>query len=291
MAEAPLGFFDYLREAFYRKVPVPGLGHLPANLMALGAIGVLGIANPGFWFLGAALELTYLVGVAGSGRFQKLVQGERLMSAQRQWEEQITGAVSRLRPGLRERYQHLLGQCRKILGLSETLDTASLGSFRHTHARNLNQLLGIFLRLLGSRQLIEDNVQNLNRKSLEEEIRRLESNLAGAGDNEALVRAISGTLDIQRRRLENLDRADANLRVIDAELQRIERQVELLREESALTGGPARLSERLDAVTSVMGETSRWFDEHADFFGSLGGGEAASPVPDLPQLPGLAEEG
>lgn len=291
MANKPLSFKDYVKEAFFRKVPVPGMGGLPINLMGLGAFAVLGLANPGFWLLGLAAELGYLGYVAGSDRFQNVVKGERLLEDQRSWEDQIGAAVARLRPGLRERYQRLLVQGRRVLGISETLTGSSLGSFRDLQARDLNQLLAIFLRLLASRQTIEDNIQGLDQIRLRGEIEQLEERLKAAGQNEALTRSIQGTLDIQRRRLENLDRAIENLRVIDAELLRIEQQVELLREESAISGSPGLLSERLDSVTSSMGETTRWIDEHAEVLGSLGEAESSGPpIPDLPQLPTAVEE-
>jgi hypothetical protein len=284
MAPDRLTFADYLKSAFHRKVDLPLLGPMPLNKMALGVFAVLGIANPGFWLLGAALELTYLFGVGGSQRFQKLVRGEQLLAEQDRWAEQINGAVQRLSPPSRERYRRLLDECRLILGISQTLDENNLGNFRDLRAQSLNQLLGIFLRLLTSREVISGNITNLDRTALEEDIARLEERLAAAEADSPLQRSLQGTLDIQRKRLDNLSRAAANLQVIDAELERIQQQVELIREESAVSGRPEALSLRLDAVTSTMSETSRWMDEHAEFFGSLGDGESALPeLPDLPQ--------
>jgi hypothetical protein len=286
-----LGFWDYLREAFYRKVPLPLLGRMPANLMALGAFAVLGLANPGFWLLGAAAELVYLMGVGGSGRFQKLVQGEHLLAAQRSWEGELGKAVARLAEEGQERYRHLLRQCRAILGISDTLGGDTLGNLKDLRARNLNQLLTIFLRLLASQHLIQQNVEHVDRGELTRRIAQLEQGLAGAEGNDALKRSLEGTLAIQNKRLENLEKAQTNLRVIEAELLRIEQQVELIREEAAVSGSPRFLSDRLDAVTGALAETHRFLDEHADFLGSLGGEESASAVPALPQLPAELEKG
>lgn len=291
MAGQALSFWDYLREAFYRRVPVPGLGALPLNVMALATVAVLGLANPGFWFLGAAAELGYLAAVAGSRRFQKLIQGERLLAAHRTWEEQVAGAVERLSEESRRRYRRLLDQCRRILGISEGLDADSLGNLRDLRSRSLNQLLAIFLRLLTSRELIAANLRELDARQLEGEIARLQKEVEAAGDNAALARSLKGTLEIQRKRLENLGRAAESRSVIDAELARIEQQVELIREESALSRSPGLLSDRLDAVTSAMGETSRFLDEHAELLGGLGVDESVPPVPELPQLPEAVEEG
>ena len=45
------------------------------NYLALFAFAVPGLINPGFWFLGAGLEVGYLVTMASSSSYQKLVQG------------------------------------------------------------------------------------------------------------------------------------------------------------------------------------------------------------------------
>jgi hypothetical protein len=286
MAAAGITYFDYLKAAFHRRVDVPQLGHIPLNKMALGVFAVLGMANPGFWFLGAAAELIYLIGVGGSPRFQKVIDGERLLAAQEGWEGKVQAAVERLSKAGRERYRNLLAKCRLILGLGATLASDSLGGARDLRAQNLNQLLWIFLRLLSSREAIDDNVQGISRQELTADVARVEERLAGvaADADGALARSLQGTLAIQKKRLENLDRAAGSLAVIDAELERIEQQVELIREESAVSGRPEFLSARLDAVTSTMSETSRWMDEHADFFGSLAADEETSPAAALPSL-------
>jgi hypothetical protein len=283
-----LSYWDYLADAFHRKVHVPLLGKMPLNKMALGVAAVAGLANPGFWLLGIAAELVYLFGVGGSDRYQKLVRGERLLEEQQQWAGKVHTAVQRLRPEGQHRYRQLLEVCRKILGISETLDNYSLGNFRDMRTQSLNQLLGIFLRLLTSREIILDNVRNLDRHKLEADIARLQERLAAEPPESALRRSLQGTLDIQAKRLDNLSRAEQSLQVITAELMRIEQQVELIREESAVSGKPEQLSSRLDAVTTTMDETSRWMDDHAEFFGSLGS-ESTNPLPELPDLPMMTE--
>lgn len=287
MALPKLSYWDYVRAAFWRRVPVAGLGTMPVNQMALGAFAVLGIANPGFWLLGAALEVGYLATLSGSGRFQKLVDGERLLQAHSGWESQVHAAVERLNEDRQARYRRLLGQCRSILGLSDALETDTLGSLRDLKTRNLNQLLTIFLRLLTSQELIRANLKDVDSSALETDVAKLEERLAqvDAEADAALARSLQGTLEIQRKRLENLSRADASLAVIDAELLRIEQQVELLREEAAVAGNAEMLSQRLDTVTLQMTETSRWMDENSQLLGSLGGEELGAELAALPRLP------
>jgi hypothetical protein len=286
MMDAPLSYFDYLREAFYRKVRVPGLGGLPANLMGLGVVAVLGIVNPGFWLLGAAAEVAYLTAMAGSSRFQKLVQGERLLELQKGWEQQMAESVNRLSAEDADRYLILLNKCRSIVGLGDDPEQTGLGTLPDLQGRRLNQLLAIFLRLLVSRQKIRESLHGLDPDELTGHIADLEARLASIdpGKEPSLARSLNGTLEIQRKRLANLDRAAANIRIIDAELVRIEHQIELMREETDISGQPEQLSDRLDAISSSMSETARWLDEHADFFDGLNADETAARAPDLPRL-------
>ena len=291
MSAGPLGFWDYVKAAFHRRVRVPLLGAMPANKMAIGVFAVLGIANPGFWLLGAAGELAYLSFLASNERFQKLVNGERLMVAQRGWEDRIHGAVARLGADSQQRYRRLLAQSRAVLGLSEALDDDSLGSYRDMRSRNLNQMLWIFLRLLASREVIEENAARVDLGALDWEIEGLEARIRERDSEKdaTLIRSLEGTLAIQRKRRENRSQAEDNLAVIDAELERIERQVELIREESAISGKPEALSARLDAVTTTMSDTNRWIDDHADFFASLAGDDDERAMVSLPSMPEALE--
>jgi hypothetical protein len=294
MAPPPLSYWDYVRAAFLQRVRVPGLGALPANVMGLAAFAVLGLANPGFWLLGAAGELAYLGWLSGSSRFQKLVQGTRLAAAQEGWDERVRRLAESLDGKSRRRYQDLLADCRRAVGISESLDGPLTADAQVAGVRSasLNQLLWIFLRLLRSRELIRDNLASVDRKALAGEIGALEARLAEVdrGQDAALARSLEGTLEIQRRRLANLDRAASHLGVLESELDRIERHVELIREEAAVSGKTEVLSDRLDAVTSAMSETQRWMSEHAEFLSALGGTELAEEVAELPSTLPLAEE-
>jgi hypothetical protein len=65
--------FRYLSAAFTARPRVPGLGAIPVNLLALAGFGIVGLANPAFWFLGLGLEAAYLFGLASNSRFREIV--------------------------------------------------------------------------------------------------------------------------------------------------------------------------------------------------------------------------
>ncbi|MCU0304220.1 MAG: hypothetical protein MUC56_09215 [Thermoanaerobaculales bacterium] len=277
-----LTYWRYLMEAFQRRTKIPFLGQLPLNSMALAGLVVAGMFNPGFWLLGLGGEILYLYLRASSPRFQRLIQAEQLLASQRSWSERVETVVARLSGESRHRYRSLLQECRRILGMSEALEDNSLGNFRDLRTRSLNQLLGIFLRLLSSRDTIREHLSSLERKVLEHEIGELERRLAAADPASPLARSLEGTLAIQRKRLDNHQRALDSLAVINAELERIERQVQLIREESAVGASPDALSYHLDSVASTMRETSRWMEENAELLGALGADDAATALPELP---------
>jgi hypothetical protein len=284
MARRDLSYWDYVKAAFHRHVNVPLLGGMPANKMALGVFAVLGIANPGFWFLGAAAEVAYLGILSSSARFQKLVQGERLLERAQSHDAQVERAFKRLGHSSQMRYRTLVDECRQILGLAEPRGRSEV--LQGVRTGNLNELLWLFMRLLTSRELIESTRTRVNRDQLQDDIVSLRARAEAAEAGSPLARSLQATLAIQGKRLENLDNAEHNLAVVDAELERIEQQVRLIREESAVSGGPEMLSARLDAVSSTLTETSRWMDRNADLFSSLGTEEGlSSSLPTLPQAP------
>jgi hypothetical protein len=276
---AQLSYWDYVKAAFRQRVKIGFLGHVPINKLAVFTLAVLGVLNPGFWLLGAAAEIVYLVGVAGNGRYQKLVQGEALMKEKAGGEQKIQQTVTLLTPPSAERYRRLVEQCRAILGLNAP--SKSSNSLEDMRAGSLNQLLWLFLRLLSSRETLLSTLSQVDKKSLETDVERLREKLSKAEANSPLARSVQATLDIESKRLENLGKAKSSLEVIEAELERIEQQVRLIREESAVSGGPDFLSARLDAVTSTLSETTKWMDQHAELISTLSGDDVAAGPPGI----------
>jgi hypothetical protein len=287
MAGEPSSYWDYVKAAFWRPVRSRVLGAMPLTQMLLASFGLAGFINPGFWLLGLAGVVALVGGRSASGRFQKLVEAERLQARSVSAEDRMKLAYDRLQPASQGRYRALVVVCREVLGLGAGTSEGGLTDFR---AGNLNQMLWLFLRLLASRESITDTIARVDRRQLESGFESLKARLASAGDPEgALARSLRATLEIQEKRLTNLDGATNSLAVIDAELERIEQQVRLVREESAVSRSPEALSARLDAVSSTLSETSRWMDQHADLMSDMTSVDIdASSLPSLPRTPGEA---
>lgn len=281
-------FGEYMKEAFGWRWRVPLLGRMPLNAIAIASFAVAGIANPGFWLLGIALEVAYVMGLASSPRFQKLVQGQRLLAQKETYEEKMARSFSRLSAQSKARYQRLYESCGRALGISEMIED-DLGGARDLRSGGLSQLLAIFLRLLTSKELMEQTVTRVDRRQLEAEVQQLEQKVAKEATDSPLHRALQGTLDIQKKRVENFQKAEQSKALIDAELERIEQHVVLIAEETAMTGNAQGLTDRLDSVTSALSETNRWLEQNAALFGSLDSDPVLSSSGELPRLPMSAQ--
>ena len=270
MAGEPLTYWDYVKAAFCEAACARACSaRMPVNQMRSRAFGLAGFGNPGFWLLGLRRRSsTFWAGArrARASRSWSRPSGSR-RAPERRGPDAAGGSSGWRRP--RSRYRALVGSAARSWASAPRSGEASGSTdFR---AGSLNQLLWLFLRLLTSREVITDTLAHVDRRQLEAGVEALQArgSRPPATRRAPLARSLQATLEIQEKRLENLDRAAKSLAVIDAELERIEQQVRLIREETAVSGGPEVLSARLDAVTSTLAETSRWMDQHAELLGGL----------------------
>ena len=184
MAGEPLSYWDYVKAAFWKPVRSRVLGAMPLTQMLLASFGIAGFINPGFWLLGLAGIVAFVGGRSASERFQKLVEGERLLQRSGSAEDKMKAAYERLQPASQARYRALVVVCREVLGLGSGGSESSVSDFR---AGNLNQMLWLFLRLLASREGITDTVARIDRRQLEAGIESLKSRLAAAPDPEGAL--------------------------------------------------------------------------------------------------------
>ncbi|MBN2399252.1 MAG: hypothetical protein JXI33_02810 [Candidatus Aminicenantes bacterium] len=278
MMKDTLTFWDYLKAAFHLKVPFKALGHLPLNKLVLAGFAILALGHPGFLFLGLAYESAYLLSLSGNGRFQSIVQGEKLADKRKSQAQKQQGVLQILSAEDRDRYINLECKCEKIhnkYGLP-----APESGLKSLQSEALSQLSAIFLKLLHSRRTSRELLEELSEKNLREEIRQVEVKLAGEAEGSALARPLKGTLEIQKRRLDNLLRVKESLKVTDAELDRIEKQVTLISEESIISGDPQILTSRLDGVIRSLEDTQKWISDSSELFAAMeSDSHAASPLP------------
>jgi hypothetical protein len=262
------GLLGYVGAAFNAR---PMGMFVAPNWIGVAAIGLLGLANPGFWVLGAGLELGYLLLLATNGRFQRLVDATHGSGARGDWDRRIAQTLSSLGDPERARYEALAARCRSILDIQRRAG-GSVPSGLDTQAESLGRLTWMYLRLLAARHAILHVLEADDADSTDElEARRaaLERQLRTERANPDLARSREGQIDILRQRIERRSEAEHKRQFIDAELTRIEEQVELIREQAALSTDPEVLSRRIDEIAATLGGTSQWIRDQQQVFGAM----------------------
>ncbi|MCE5230872.1 hypothetical protein LLG95_14945 [bacterium] len=281
MEKAALSYWDYVKAAFGWPVKLPLMGAMPLNKLILGGFAILGFGHPAFWLLGLAYETAYLVWLPGNPRFQRLVQATMAGQVEEQWEEREGQILARLTRDAQLRYKQLADRCQQILRAGESAASAMAG-MDQLKAGDLNHMLWIFLNLLLTRQRIRENLDKTLQEDLQGEIDKIKQKLAREKPESAVAKSLGGTLEIQQRRLDNQAKASEGLRVTEAELYRIEKQIALIQEEIGVCKDPQVLSTRLDGVVKSLQETNQWMNENVQLLSTL---------EDEPPMPGRVTRG
>jgi len=277
MAAQP-GFLQYFTAAFNAR---PFGMVVAPNWVGLAAFGLLGLANPGFWVLGAGLELGYLLMLSTNERFQRTVTAKQIPAAVADdWTARIGKALLALGERERRRYQAVAERCRSVLDIQARQSATDLVGLE-PQSDGLARLTWMYLRLLLARQAIERVQGEASTQDLPAALKRLELQLAGAQQNADLRRSLEGQIEIVRQRVAHRAEAERQMAYIDAELARIEQQVELIREQAALSTDPESLSRRIDEIATTLSGTSQWIRDQQQILGAMDDLLIESPPPTI----------
>ncbi len=263
------GLRDYIHDAFNAR-PI-GM-FIPPNWVGLGIFALLGLVNPGFWVIGIGLELAYLGVLATNPRFQRLVAATRQWETRRQWQSKVDELVRMLGVEAQQRYRALEVRCKAILEQQAHLSVVSTGL--DAQGEGLGRLLWVYLRLLLTRQAIDRIVRESaspreDADRIGERITNLQSRLKEESLGEELRKSLSGQIEILQQRLEKRREAKEKTAFLDAELIRIEEQVELVREQAVLSTDSESVSQRIDQITTNLGGTTQWISEQQKIYGAV----------------------
>ena len=263
---AKTGFLDYVRAAFNAR---PFGMFVAPNWIGLGTFGLLGLMDPGFWVLGAGLELGYLLTLSTNPRFQRAISSKPLSAARSEWNDRIQRLTQQLNDEDQGRYAALAERCRSIIDL-QMQGASDVPHGVESQADSLGRLSWMFLRLLVARGTImsvlgggEDD------EGLDQRRSALKRQAADESAAPELRRSLEGQIEILEQRIEQRRQAENKLTYIDAELARIEEQVELIREQAALSTDPELLSRRIDEITATLGGTGQWIRDQQRVYGAM----------------------
>ncbi|HEX5217573.1 MAG TPA: hypothetical protein VFV98_19065 [Vicinamibacterales bacterium] len=262
------GFFDYVSAAFSARP----LGMFVApNWIGLAAVGLLGVVNPGFWVLGAGLELAYLLTLSTNGRFQRLIDARQSVGSQSESLARKGDLLNQLPNEDKQRFAEFEQRAQSILALQRQTSATTLAGLEEQNA-GLNRLAWMYLRLLSARRVIEHVLEDadvVSRKDLETKRAVLETQARDESIDAEIRRSLASQIEILTQRIDRRAEAERKLGFLDAETERLEQQVELIREQAALSTDPAQLSVRIDEITASLGTTSQWIRDQQQVFGAM----------------------
>jgi hypothetical protein len=236
--------FRYLSAAFTARPRIPGLGQVPVNLLGLTGAGILGLANPAFWFLGLGVEAAYLFGLASNRRFRDIVDGRAApLPPGRPRAAGWEALVGELSAQERSRLMELNAKLERILGLYQRFHADDLTSGQNRES--LMALLGHYARLLVARENLALHWTDDDDRELREQAGELEAELRQSDLTTELRNSKLRTLEIVQARVENQRRRAQMGQEIESELRRIEAQFDLALENAAMSSTPQAISSDL----------------------------------------------
>ena len=257
-----MAFMRYIKEAFNAR---PWGMWIPPNWIGLGAAGIMGFENWGFWVLGAGLELGYLLLLSSNGRFQHLVDARDSYAEKQDSQHQLKGLLVRLDASDQNRYHALEARCQKVLEQQQEAGGIQAVDLQ-TQADGLSKLLYVYLRLMLTRAGILRILEGTTTQSIDVRILDVNRQIQAASAPE-LQKSLTDQLGILTERKSRHAEARQKLQFIEAELSRIQEQVELIREGMVASTDPAALSRRIDSVGDTLGNTSQWIKQQQELLG------------------------
>ena len=243
----------YLWHAFLAKPDIPLL-RLPWNALGVIAAGVAGFWDPMIWAVAGAGEFIYLFTLASNGGFQQEIDTRKLVALREDSDDARHRLVGKLGGAARQRYVKLEEKRRKLEALHQ--DTKSDDLFAESNFNALQKLTWYYLNLLvAQRNLIVGPASDA--RELERQIASYEREMANA-PSAAAKTSHEATIRLLRERLSNITHKEVSLAEIDADLARIETQLDFALEEATLRGRPTAISANVELTSNLLtniGET------------------------------------
>ena len=251
----------YLWEAFVaRPLGMP----IPPNFFALAAFGLLGaLVSPGFWLLGAGLEVGYLAWLSRSRRFRAYVDTQDVKDDP--VDQRYQALLAQIDDEQRRRQRQVEARSREIFA------TLGRSPLLRTHVESMQQLVWLHLRLLAARQSIAGVVATAERES--DTLQAQEDQIIARLENDDLGPELRRSLEQQKsvidQRQEGHSGATRRLEHVDAELARIDQQIALIREQALLAKDDEDVGASLDALAASFNEANRWLGSQRDLLSTI----------------------
>jgi hypothetical protein len=239
----------YLQAAVLARPDIPGLGHVPVNLVALSCLGILGLVNPGFWFLAAGLEIAYLAMLVSNPRFRNAVDAISQAPVTNDQVRVEAALVKRLAPPARKVLQRVEAGCARVLELQQQAHVESF--VLEANRQALGRLRWTCLKLLVAQANLQSDEWDEPESAIRARIATLDREIATAPSDGVRTSKLA-TREILEHRIANRGERERQLAEINADLARIEAQVDLARENASIQGQPLTIASDVELASGLL---------------------------------------
>lgn len=243
------------------------LSHAFHNVYNYGAMGLcVGLAlifrEPGWLLLGSGLELGYLYLLATNPRYHRHI--DSLLAAEK--ELRIDELRKHLWPlvgeQLRPRYEELARLADRLDG--EDIRTLSQRDpFFIENKRKVNVLLATYLKLAVAVTRYGTYLASVEPDEIKKNIGRLEEELEGS--NERVKKVKLKNIEILRKRLNKVTKAETNKSYLAAQMETIEDSMSLVVDQAITMSDPKGMGVQIDNLLLNLQETELIADEMESF--------------------------
>jgi hypothetical protein len=260
-----VGLGKYIKQAF--------LFHW--NLLAFGA-GIAFSLISGHPDVGLPLvlaaETAYLGFVGTHPRFQRHIDAQDHKMERAAAEAQAVGRLLKsLPPAQYRQFQSLRDRCLALRQIAQQLrepgGTDSLRSLEDLQLSDLDRLLWIYLRMLYTQHMLERFFARTSRQEIKNEVRRLEDRIKrlekdpDSPKRARMLQSLQGNLETCNSRLANLDKAQENYDLLQAEAENLEAKIQSVTELAINRSDAGAITGQVEEITQGLVRTEQTINE------------------------------
>jgi hypothetical protein len=239
-------WWKYVKAAFGLKTPVPVVGPLPLNLLALSCGAIVGFAYPPLWFAVAGLELVYLFWTSSNPRFRTVIDGMEADAAKKFTARTRDEIAQTLSSSAVNDLTRVEGKYNKIIAQYKR----NTGNFVvGANADALARLMTMYLQLLVSAKSLKDAIDSAESEDLDGRVATLQREIGEWGLSEQAKATKQKTLDIMQQRAAAHHLRKQNRQEVISDLERIEAQIDLALETAST---PVAITSSIDFVSDMI---------------------------------------
>ena len=237
----------YLYRAFFARPDIPLL-RLPWNALAVVAAGIAGFWDPAIWSVASIGELIYLFTLASNPGFQQHIEAVRTVELRGDTEDSRYNLIKRIGGAARQRYIKLEEKRRRVEALYR--ETGGGDLLFESNPEGLQRPTWLYLNLLVAQRNIVIAPPS-DARDLQRQIAAYERELPSA-PTDAVRSSQQATIRLLRERFDNIQHREISLAEIDADLTRIETQLDYALEEASLRGRPTAISANVELTSRLL---------------------------------------